>query len=85
MRSAVLFLSGFLTMGYAIASLFFLRFFRQSRDALFGWFAAAFGLLAAQRVVLTLSAETSEAIYLLRLAAFAMIIIAIVGKNRASR
>ena len=80
----VLFLSGALTMGYAVASMFFLRFWRQSRDRLFGWFAAAFALLAVQRVVLSL-AEPVEALYLIRLAAFALIIVAIIDKNRAAR
>ena len=85
MNSLVVFLSGFLMTGYAVASLFFLRFWRQSRERLFAWFAAAFAILAVQRLVLSLSIEQSAPLYLLRLAAFAMIIIAIVDKNRAAR
>jgi len=85
MTALVLFLSGCLMMGYAVASLFFLRFWRQTRDRLFAWFAAAFATLALQRAMLSLAADPADALYLLRLAAFAMIIIAIVDKNRAAR
>jgi hypothetical protein len=84
MSAPVLFLSGILAMGYAVASLFFLRFWRRTHDRLFAWFAAAFALLAVQRAVLSL-AEPHEAFYLMRLAAFVLIIIAIADKNRAAR
>jgi len=85
MKTLVLFLSGFLMMGYCVASLFFLRFWRQTRDRLFAWFAAAFATLALQRAVLSLAVEPADAVYLLRLAAFAMILVAIVDKNRSAR
>jgi hypothetical protein len=75
------FLSGALTMAYAVAGLFFLRFWRDSRDRLFAFFSAAFWILAAQRAVVTLC-NVGETIYLLRALAFVLIIIAIVDKNR---
>jgi hypothetical protein len=78
----IVFLSGILTLGYAIAALYFLRFWRESRDPLFGWFAAAFAMLAAQRVILVTLRE-SDFLYVVRLAAFIMILVAIVQKNRA--
>lgn len=81
MSPAVLFLSGCLTMAYAVAGLFFLRFWRDSRDRLFAFFAAAFWILAAQRAIVTL-ADVGDSIYLLRALAFVLIIIAIVDKNR---
>lgn len=77
--------SGALLMGYALAALFFLRFWSASRDRLFAMFSAAFVLLAVQRLAITLTRETMEdqtVFYLLRLAAFVMIIVAIIDKNR---
>ncbi|HEX8155496.1 MAG TPA: DUF5985 family protein, partial [Thermoanaerobaculia bacterium] len=44
--------SGALTMGYAVVCLFFLRYWRDTRDRLFAWFAMAFALLAVQRLLL---------------------------------
>ena len=77
--------SGALLMGYALASLFFLRFWSASRDRLFAMFSLAFFLLAIQRFAITMTRETMEdqtIFYLLRLAAFVVIIVAIVDKNR---
>ncbi|HET7434200.1 MAG TPA: DUF5985 family protein, partial [Thermoanaerobaculia bacterium] len=62
-----------------------LRFWATSRDRLFAIFAAAFGLLAVQRIALALSRSALEdqtALYLIRLAAFVLIIVAIIDKNR---
>lgn len=78
-------LSGALVAGYLVVALFFLRFWNASRDRLFGLFAGAFGVLAAQRLALSLTGEYLEnqtMFYLLRLAAFVVIIVAIVDKNR---
>jgi len=75
------FLSGALTMAYAVAALYFLRFWRDSHDRLFGFFSAAFWLLALQRAIVTLC-DVGEMIYLVRALAFVLIIIAIVDKNR---
>ena len=80
-----LFVAGAMSAGYALAGLFFLRFWVRTRDALFGAFAIAFGLMALNQAVAALArnnhAENSAA-YLLRLAAFVLIIIAVLGKNR---
>lgn len=81
-------ISGMLVAGYLVAGLHFLRFWKLSRDRLFAMFAAAFWLLAAQRLALALTAAEPEAavwLYALRLLAFVLIIAAIVDKNRASR
>lgn len=78
-----IFLSGILTAMYGIVALFFLRFWRHTRDRLFLFFSGAFAILAAQRVLLAAYAEM-DALYLLRLLAFALIIIAIADKNRQS-
>ena len=66
-------------------ALFFLRFWRQTRDRLFVVFAAAFALLMVERLMLaTVSAshEMAPYIYLVRLVAFALIMGAVVDKNR---
>jgi len=82
------FVSGALGACYLIAALFFLRFWRQSRDRLFALFAAAFVLLALQRIGLALAVryelQTTWA-YVMRLAAFVIILYAIIDKNRQSR
>ena len=78
-------ISGALVACYLMAGLFFLRFWTTSRDRLFGMFAASFGILAVQRLALSLTHHTMEdqtVFYLMRLAAFVLIIIAIIDKNR---
>lgn len=79
--------SGMLVMGYLVAGLFFLRFWRDTRDRLFGIFALAFWLLAAQRFLLVLLGHTTRDdvwLYGVRVLAFALILGAIVDKNRAT-
>jgi uncharacterized membrane protein YcjF (UPF0283 family) len=78
-------LSGILIAQYATVALFFLRFWSKSRDRLFLMFSAAFFVLAVQRLAIALTHELFEqqaALYLLRLAAFVVIIVAIVDRNR---
>jgi hypothetical protein len=78
-------ISGALMMGYFVAGLYFLRFWRDTRDRLFGIFAAAFWLLAAQRGALALTVDpTGEQVvlYSVRLLAFVLILAAIIDKNR---
>lgn len=80
------FLFGAITMGLVVAGLFFAKFWRRSRDPLFALFALAFWLLAInQALVLAVPQEERSFIYLLRLAAFALIAWAIVQKNLARR
>jgi heme A synthase len=82
------FVFGIITMGYVVAGLFFAKFWRRSRDPLFAIFAVAFWLLALNQAivaVLDVPREEQSWAYLLRLAAFILIIVAIVYKNAASR
>jgi hypothetical protein len=75
---------GMTTMGFLIAALFFARFWRKTSDGLFAMFAVAFVLLAFNQALIGLLAVTREdqsLLYLPRLAAFALLIIAIVWKN----
>ncbi len=79
------FLSGLIVALSLVAALVFLRFWRQSRDRLFGFFAGAFFLYGLNHFVLTFNPRDSEIrpyLYLVRLAAFLLIIIGIVDKNR---
>lgn len=81
------FLSGAVTFGFLVCALFFLRFWRRTRDPLFVAFALSFGLLGLGQGILALAnipTEERGSVYLIRLAAFALIIIAIARKNRAS-
>jgi hypothetical protein len=80
------FLSGAVTLGFLVISLFFFRFWRRTSDELFVLFSAAFGLLALAQASLTLAdipVEERSWVYLLRLAAFVLILFAIFRKNRA--
>ena len=81
----IAFIAGLLVTGYLVAALFFLRFWRESRDRLFAWFGGAFLLLAVHRTALVFADALpfeSYWLYLLRLLAFVLIILAIVEKNR---
>ena len=82
MTAATYFVSGFLAAAYAIAALFFLKFWAESRDRLFVYFAAGFALLAVQRAALAF-VDHDELLYTIRLIAFLLIVFAIVEKNRA--
>lgn len=75
---------GAVAMASAIAALFFLRFWRQSRETLFLWFSIAFAIDAVTRLFLGLghiSDEEQPLYYIARLATFCVIIFAIVQKN----
>jgi len=78
-------LSGAATMGFLIAGLFFFRFWRRTRDSLFLAFAIAFWLLGLNQALLVLTnvpVEERSWLYLLRLAAFAIILWSIGMKNQ---
>jgi hypothetical protein len=78
------FISGAITASFLILGLIFLKFWRRTRDEFFVYFAIAFWLIALNQAVFTLSrlGETGRGwFYLLRLAAFVLIIVAIVRKN----
>ena len=82
------FLPGAIVMASWVAGLLFLRFWRKSRDRLFLIFALAFWVLSLHWIGLAIaqpSDETRHYFYLFRLAAFLLILWAIIDKNRASR
>jgi len=79
------FISGAILLGYWAIGVFFSRFWRASGDRLFGLFAIAFWLLAAERfllILVKLENEMRPFIYVVRLVAFLFIVFAILDKNR---
>jgi len=76
--------AGALILGYLAAGLFFLRFWRRTRDTLFAWFAVAFWLMAANQLALAfldVPRDEMHWIYLIRISAFVLILWAIIWKN----
>jgi hypothetical protein len=85
MQVANAFLSGAIAFAFAMIAVCFFRFWRRSRTRLFGLFSGAFFLLAVERFVLVFSNPDNEFafyVYSIRLAAFLVIIAAIVDQNR---
>ncbi|HET6513464.1 MAG TPA: DUF5985 family protein [Candidatus Kapabacteria bacterium] len=81
-------ISGALIMGYFVAALFFMKFYRATKDRLFALFSTAFWILCAQRTALALTTRTVEdatIFYVIRLVAFLIILYAIIDKNVAAK
>ena len=78
------FILGMAVMASAVAGMFFLRFWRRTRDRLFAIFAAAFWLMGLNWLLLAVveTDEINSAVYGIRLLAFVLILLAIVDKNR---
>lgn len=84
MNDLYAFLSGAVTILFALAGLFFLRSWKRTGDRLFLNFGLAFWLLSLHQALLSLAGipvEERSWTYLLRLAAFALIIGSIWRKN----
>ena len=80
------FLQGSIAACLFICGLMFLRFWRDSKDELFVYFAAAFFMMSINRVVVVMLGAPTEVrgyIYVIRMAAFLLIAIAIWRKNTA--
>jgi len=80
-------LIGAIATGSFIVALFFLRFWRSTRDRLFLYFALAFVIEGANRLLfggwLDLDGDAENySFYVLRLAAYALILAGIWAKNR---
>jgi hypothetical protein len=79
------FLQGAAAMACVVAGLFFLRYWKTTRDRFFLFFLAAFFAFALNwggLAVVQPSQESTHWFYLLRLVAFLLIIAAIIDKNR---
>ncbi len=81
------FFAGAAVISLLVITLFFLRFWGRTRDRLFLFFAGAFTVLIIERLVravMMVETEWAPYVYLIRLTAFVLIIIAVVDKNRRS-
>ncbi|MGC4076079.1 MAG: DUF5985 family protein [Rubrivivax sp.] len=78
------FVLGNVVMACAVAGLFFLRFYRRTKDRLFVMFAIAFWILGLNWLALafTEANEVRTALYFVRTLGFLLIIVAILDKNR---
>ncbi|MEX0406754.1 DUF5985 family protein [Aquibium sp. LZ166] len=79
------FVSGVIAMGFFVAGVFFFKFWRRTADALFLFFALAFWALAVNQTLTAFARiplEERTWLYLLRLAAFTLILAGILIKNR---
>jgi hypothetical protein len=80
----VIYLSGLITMGNLACGLFFAKFWWRSRDLLFLAFAVAFWFMAADSTLLAMLPPQDQRrvlVYLLRIPAYLLIVLAIVRKN----
>ena len=83
-----LILTGALILGFWVGGLLFLKYWKTTRDGLFAWFAAAFWMMMVERALLAIVNPEDEArpyVYLLRLLAFSMLIVAVIQKNKSKR
>jgi hypothetical protein len=79
---------GGIGMAALIIGMFFARYWRRTHDRLYLFFGASFAVQAVDRFILGLAGDPSEEramIYLLRLLAYVLIIVAIVDKNRSNQ
>jgi hypothetical protein len=74
------FISGAIMLGSAAVGLIFLRSWNRTADRLFLLFALAFWLFGL--LMVSAGSELRSWVYLVRLVAFGLIIVAVIGKNR---
>jgi len=78
------FLLGGIAVAAAVAGLIFLRYYRRTRDPFFLFFAASFGLESLGRILSVLVPafdDNNSGIFILRLIAYSLILLAITLKN----
>jgi hypothetical protein len=81
-------LTGAIAMASTVIGLFFVRFWRSTRDRFFLYFALSFGIEGAHRVYSAITYQDNEDSalhYLIRLLAYGLIIWAILEKNLPAR
>ncbi|MBX9678433.1 MAG: hypothetical protein K2X38_06690 [Gemmataceae bacterium] len=78
---------GAIAMGFLVAAAHFLQFWRTTRDRLFLLFSASFLILAVNRIAIGFHEARSDGDinYWIRFSAFALILLAILDKNRSGR
>lgn len=80
-------ISGAIAMASLMIALFFLRFWKTTRDRFFLFFAISFMLETCSRLLLALSVyqnESAPLYYLIRLLGYSLILVAIIDKNTRS-
>lgn len=79
--------AGAITMASVTIALFFLRFWKTTHDRFFLFFALSFGLEAVSRILYLIEPLDVDdpMIYMVRLLAYVLILIAIMDKNRQVR
>jgi hypothetical protein len=78
-------LVGAIAMASLVIGLFFLRFWRSTKDRFFLYFALSFFLQGFNRILAVLTSMQSEdapVFYAIRLVAYSLILFAVLGKNR---
>lgn len=78
------FLSGAMMTACYVICLFFIRFWKHTKDRIFAFFSFSFFLLGLERFILghfVLPTESQPFIYFIRLLAFVLIAVAIIDKN----
>ena len=81
-------LMGMVAMACVVASMVFIRFWRETLDRFYLFFGLSFGVMAIDRIVLVLVPAQQEwrtMLYWIRLAAYLLILVAIVDKNAQKR
>lgn len=81
-------LTGAVALASMLVGLFFLRFWRNTHDRFFLYFSLSFWIQGLNRIVIGLwepQGEDRATVYLIRLAAYALILMAIWEKNRPRR
>ena len=82
------FLMGAIMACYGVAGLFFLKFWRETRDRLFAMFALAFWILSINYLLLTPAPNADEVLpghYIVRAFAFLLILVGIADKNYSKK
>ena len=80
-----MFLLGGLAMGDLIAAMFFVKYWKTTKDRFFSYFTLSFGVEVVCRYLLmytTFNTESEPLVYSLRLLSYAVILVGIADKNR---
>lgn len=83
-----LMLLGAIAFASLMAGLFFLRFWKQTKDRFFLFFALSFGIEGVNRIVMGLELHFQEdhpVIYVIRFISYLLIMFAILEKNRTKK
>lgn len=81
-------LSGAIIMASLTIALIFLRFWKSTHDRFFLFFSISFALEALNRLLIQVATHQDEQqplIYLIRLVAYSLILVAILQKNKRHR